>query len=251
MRIQPKPSYSTTVTCWPGPSRPPDVEALAAILDLPISTFTEMYWRFRVSYDAAEFDAATYWRTVAYASTREVVSEQIDRLVEIDGLSWCHPAPVMPQWARDIRREGLRTALLSNMPATVRQAVERAGWLPEFDVQTFSCEVGICKPAPEIYRRCLNDLGCEASEVLFLDDRPERPRRGGRGHARAAIHFARAGSRSPGSAIQFTRAASIRGESRPNTASGWCPLTHSEAPLGAAPNNLAISCCTAVENRAS
>ena len=131
-----------------------------------------MYWRFRVSYDAAEFDAATYWRTVAYASTREVVSAQIDRLVEIDGLSWCHPAPVMPQWARDIRREGLRTALLSNMPATVRQAVERAGWLPEFDVRTFSCEVGICKPAPEIYRRCLNDLGCEASEVLFLDDRP-------------------------------------------------------------------------------
>jgi len=172
MRIQPKAVLFDYGNVLARPQSPADVEALAAILDLPISTFTEMYWRFRVSYDAAEFDAATYWRTVANASTRELVSAQIDRLVEIDGLSWCHPAPVMPQWARDIRREGLRTALLSNMPLTVRQAVERASWLPEFDVRTFSCDVGICKPAPEIYRRCLNDLGCEASEVLFLDDRP-------------------------------------------------------------------------------
>lgn len=148
-----------------------DVEALAAILDLPLPKFTEMYWRFRESYDAAELDPATYWRTVAEASARDVRSEQIERLIEIDAVSWSHPAPVMPQWARDIRREGVHTALLSNMPVTVRLAVDQAGWLPEFDVRTFSCEVGICKPAPEIYRHCLRALSLEPSEVLFLDDR--------------------------------------------------------------------------------
>ncbi|HUA18711.1 MAG TPA: HAD family phosphatase [Bryobacteraceae bacterium] len=172
MRIHPKAVIFDYGNVLCGPQPPADVEALAAILDLPSGTFTEMYWRFRVSYDAAELDPATYWRTVANASSRAVTSAQIDRLNELDGLSWCHPAPVMPQWARDIRREGLRTALLSNMPVTVRQAVEQSGWLPEFDVRTFSCEVGVCKPAPEIYRHCLNELGYAASEVLFLDDRP-------------------------------------------------------------------------------
>jgi len=153
-----------------------DTEALAAILDLPVPEFCEIYWRFRVAYDAAEFDPGEYWTTVARAAARQLTSSQIDELIEIDGLSWSHPAPVMPEWARDIRRAGVRTALLSNMPITVRQAVDRAGWLPEFDHRTFSCDIGVCKPAPEIYRHCLHGLGLQPSEVVFLDDRPANVR---------------------------------------------------------------------------
>jgi len=148
-----------------------EVEALAEIVGLPVSRFSEMYWRFRVSYDAAELDPATYWKTVAQASAHDVAPSQIGQLIEIDSRSWCHPAPVVPQWARDIRRAGVRTALLSNMPQTVRQAVEQSGWLPDFDFRTYSCDLGVCKPAAEIYLHCLNELGVEPSEALFLDDR--------------------------------------------------------------------------------
>ena len=45
---------------------------------------------------------------------------KIQALIEIDSRSWSHPAPVVPQWARDLRAAGLRTAILSNMPVTVR-----------------------------------------------------------------------------------------------------------------------------------
>jgi len=45
-------------------------------------------------------------------------------------------------------------------------------WLDEFDVQTWSCELGVIKPDAEIYHACLTALGCEAGRALFFDDRP-------------------------------------------------------------------------------
>jgi putative hydrolase of the HAD superfamily len=148
-----------------------DTQAMAAILDLPLPQFIELYWRFRVEYDAASLEPEAYWNKVARTASRTLTSAQISELIEIDSRSWSYPAPIMPEWARDLRAAGLRTAILSNMPASVRDYVLRCPWLPEFDSRTFSCEVGVCKPAPEIYQDCLNKLGVRPSQCLFLDDR--------------------------------------------------------------------------------
>jgi putative hydrolase of the HAD superfamily len=153
-------------------SQPPaDVQALADILDLPVPRFTEIYWQFRIAYDDASLDPTAYWNTVARTASRTLTPAQISTLIEIDSRSWSHPAPVTPQWAQDIRATGIRTALLSNMPAPVRDYILRCAWLPDFDVRVFSCEAGLCKPEPEIYRNCLSKLGVQPSEVLFIDDR--------------------------------------------------------------------------------
>jgi putative hydrolase of the HAD superfamily len=148
-----------------------DTQAMATILDVPLAQYNELYWRFRIPYDAGSLDPIAYWSTVAQTASRTLTPEQISELTEIDSRGWSHPAPVMPQWARDLRAAGLRTALLSNMPAPVRDYVLRCPWLPEFDSRTFSCEVGVCKPDPEIYRNCLSKLSVQPSEALFLDDR--------------------------------------------------------------------------------
>lgn len=144
---------------------------MAYLLDVPVPRFTESYWRFRVAYDAAALAPSAYWSAVAQTASRPITTDQASKLIEIDGRSWSHPAPLMPQWARDLSAAGLRTALLSNIPAPVRDYVLRSSWLPEFDALTFSCDVGVCKPEPEIYWDCLNKLGAKASDVLFLDDR--------------------------------------------------------------------------------
>jgi len=82
------------------------------------------------------------------------------------------PGQLMPDWARQLRKAGFRIALLSNMPFTVRDAVLGCDWLPKFDQRTFSCELRISKPSPEIYEHCLRGLGIAAKDALFLDDRP-------------------------------------------------------------------------------
>jgi len=148
-----------------------DTEAMAAILDLPLSEFSNAYWRFRIEYDAASLDPAAYWNAVAQTASRSVTPDQIAALTEIDSRSWSHPAPLTPQWARDLRAAGVRTAILSNIPVPVRDYILRCSWLPDFDSHTFSCDLGVCKPAPEIYRDCLNKLGAQPADVLFLDDR--------------------------------------------------------------------------------
>lgn len=148
-----------------------DTQAMADILGVTPARFRELYWRFRIPYDAATLTPEEYWMTVAEAAERSLNAEQIAALIEIDSRSWSHPAPATPGWARALRAAGLPIALLSNMPVTVREHVLGCSWLPGFDVRVFSCEAGICKPAPEIYADCLKRLGVQAGEVLFLDDR--------------------------------------------------------------------------------
>ncbi|HYL38962.1 MAG TPA: HAD family phosphatase [Bryobacteraceae bacterium] len=150
-----------------------DVQAMASILDLPAETFRRVYWQFRLAYDEAALDPEAYWTTVAQAVSRRLTDSQILVLIEIDCRGWAHPAAVIPEWARQLHRAGLRTALLSNMPVPVRDYVSRCTWLPPFHHRTFSCDVRAAKPSVKIYRHCLNGLGVAPSDVLFLDDRPE------------------------------------------------------------------------------
>ncbi|MFP5257096.1 MAG: HAD family hydrolase [Acidimicrobiia bacterium] len=74
---------------------------------------------------------------------------------------------------RELRAEGYRTALITN---NVREA--SGTWralipLDElFDVVVDSCEVGMRKPNPAIFRHALDLLGSSPEEAVFLDDHP-------------------------------------------------------------------------------
>jgi putative hydrolase of the HAD superfamily len=150
-----------------------EIQEMAAILNVPADPFLQAYWRLRGAYDEAALDAVDYWSRVAGQLSRRITGEQIAALVEMDARSWSYPAPVVPQWARDLRGAGLKTGLLSNMPATVRDYIVRCDWLPVFDQSTFSCDARVVKPAEEIFRQCLDGLDVAPKETLFLDDRPE------------------------------------------------------------------------------
>lgn len=85
-----------------------------------------------------------------------------------------HRNEAMIDLVRDLRRRGLRTALLTN---NVREWEAR--WrakLPDadelFEVIVDSAFVGMRKPEPEIYRLTLERLGggLEARECVFVDD---------------------------------------------------------------------------------
>lgn len=69
-----------------------------------------------------------------------------------------------------LKQRGHKLALLSNA-----DVLEAASWseCPAaglFDVTIFSCEVGLAKPDPAIYRHCLQPLKVEPAEALFVGD---------------------------------------------------------------------------------
>ncbi|XP_006148057.1 acyl-CoA dehydrogenase family member 10 isoform X1 [Tupaia chinensis] len=78
--------------------------------------------------------------------------------------------PVMTEAITRIRAKGLQTAVLSNnfhLP-------NGKSFLPldrnQFDVVVESCLEGVCKPDLRIYKLCLEQLGLQPSEAIFLDD---------------------------------------------------------------------------------
>jgi putative hydrolase of the HAD superfamily len=78
----------------------------------------------------------------------------------------------MIAWMRRVGAAGLKTGLLSNMhPDMAVQVRRRFDWLQGFDCVVLSCEVGMVKPEPAVYERCLALLGVRAPESFFIDDR--------------------------------------------------------------------------------
>ncbi|MGD0435406.1 MAG: HAD family phosphatase [Bryobacteraceae bacterium] len=173
MRIRPKAVILDYGNVLSRPQPQTEVERMAAVLEFPTDRFRESYWRYRVVYDEAALEPAAYWQAVA---GRPIPDAELEGLIEIDCASWAHPAPSVPEWARRLRQAGFQAALLSNMPVPVRDYIQTCDWLPRFDHRTFSCDLGISRPSPGMYRHSLDGLGVEPNQALFLDDRPENVR---------------------------------------------------------------------------
>jgi putative hydrolase of the HAD superfamily len=172
-RIRPKAVIFDYCNVLSAPQGAGEIDGMSSILSVPRDQFLPAYWEFRVAYDEAALDPEEYWNLVAQRLSRSLRKADIVKIVDIDSRSWAHPAPALPQWARELRNAGLKTALLSNMPAPVRDHILVCDWLPQFDQRVFSCEVRAAKPAAEIFNRCLDGLKVNPPEILFLDDRPE------------------------------------------------------------------------------
>lgn len=71
-----------------------------------------------------------------------------------------------------LRARGLRTALLSNFSADLRDMLAQQDLVPRFDAIAISAEMGVMKPEPAAYQMVLQMLGLEASACVFIDDIP-------------------------------------------------------------------------------
>jgi putative hydrolase of the HAD superfamily len=114
MRIYPKAVIFDYGQVLCDPQSKADVEAMASLLQMDFDTFHDSSWRYRVAYDEAAMDPASYWNAVAQ---RTLPPQDIERLIDMDSRSWTHPNPVMPGWARQLRQAGLRTAHPREIPS--------------------------------------------------------------------------------------------------------------------------------------
>jgi putative hydrolase of the HAD superfamily len=134
--------------------------------------FQRIYWGHREELDRGTLDNIAYWQAVALDCGHKIEAAEAEGLIKHDSVQWANENPEMLTLARDLRRAGYRTAILSNMEGRLLTLIrQRLPWLDEFEVQIFSCEVGTVKPEPAIYLECCRRLGCDQREALFLDDK--------------------------------------------------------------------------------
>lgn len=150
------------------------VERMSRLARLEVDEFRERYWRHRPDYDSATISDIDYWRRVldGVGIPHGELSEVIDGLEEADALSWTDYREEIWRMAWEFKRTRGQTAFLSNgIPGVMAKVRTDKNLADYFDVVVVSYEVGSIKPDRRIYEICLDRLGVQAKDALFVDDR--------------------------------------------------------------------------------
>ena len=148
-----------------------ELQEFAALVGVTEPPFFEIYSATRLDYDAGRADFRQHWQAFAHAAGVALRPAQVERIAGMEILMWLRVNPDALALAREIKANGVRTAILSNIPHDLLAEVRKFSWLDEFQVKIWSCELGMVKPDLRIYRACLDALGCRAERTLFFDDR--------------------------------------------------------------------------------
>lgn len=159
------------------PSRAQDqtwMDAAARRLGGDVAAFRTAYWQHRHAYDA-DLPAAAYWQRVVTATRPGALApSDLAWLIASDVASWSVYHDEVWALAARFRAEGGRTAFLSNSGPEVMARVRADRPLEaRFDAVVISCEVGLAKPDPRVFRLCLERLELPAAAALFVDDRAD------------------------------------------------------------------------------
>jgi HAD superfamily hydrolase (TIGR01509 family) len=98
-------------------------------------------------------------------------AEQLYRRV-IDPSSWT-PYPDSADVLAGLRRQGVKTAVVSNIAFDVRPAFAAIGADRDVDEFVLSFEVGATKPSPEIFTTALSRLGVAPADAVMVGDSDE------------------------------------------------------------------------------
>lgn len=121
------------------------------------------------TYGSAEGDLAAVLEAAGAPADPVLVADLVRRTEEflLTGVTLHEDAlPTL----RELRRRGVRTAVVSNCDHTTRPVVQRLGLYEEADAVVLSFEERVAKPDPAIYLAALERLNVAAAEALFVDD---------------------------------------------------------------------------------
>jgi putative hydrolase of the HAD superfamily len=147
---------------------------IADLFHIPTQDLVRVFWAHRIDYDAGLLDARAYWSRVAASAGRPIDDTLLHTLIQHEIELWNNYDQRILSWAAHLRANGIRTAILSNLPQVLGEALRATpGFLNPFDHVTFSYELKVVKPEASIYRDAVRGAGVPAHEALFLDDKIE------------------------------------------------------------------------------
>jgi putative hydrolase of the HAD superfamily len=144
---------------------------LAAIVGIDSELMRRVYWDNRSIFDQGLVSGHEYYKNILAGIGVFPDDETIGRLLERDHESWSHINGETVNLMKDLQSAGFKVGILSNMVQSFLDIARKS--LPVFsmpDGAVYSCEVDCVKPGEKIYRLLLQELGCEADELVFFDD---------------------------------------------------------------------------------
>jgi putative hydrolase of the HAD superfamily len=149
-------------------------EQLRRITGLSEADLDRHYWVDRHAYDRGDFTGLQFWQRLVANAGLTLQHDDIVSLNTWDALMWTTINPAMLAWHRQLKAQGFKTAILSNMGDAVMESIlEKFAWIEDFDVLIWSYQHRLAKPEGAIYELLLDKLGTAPDETLFLDDKLE------------------------------------------------------------------------------
>jgi HAD superfamily hydrolase (TIGR01509 family) len=118
---------------------------------------------------SAERHRAVYDAVITRAPA--VPADLADALYQVLLEPWVPYDDALPT-LRELKRRGIKVALVSNIGLDVRSALARMGLAPLIDAVVLSCEAGAVKPHAVIFERALAALGVGPARALMVGDNP-------------------------------------------------------------------------------
>ncbi|MFT3943975.1 MAG: HAD hydrolase-like protein [Ancrocorticia sp.] len=148
-------------------------EEFAARLGTTAEALRPAFSRYRPDYDAGFLDIDQYWQLVGAElgieiDWREALAAD---LAATGGIN-----EEMVAFLRELQGDSIPFALLSNEPKERTEITRTHEFISWFTPAMFSCELGLAKPDPEIFKVALGRLRAVAGadlqpgEILFTDD---------------------------------------------------------------------------------
>lgn len=150
--------------------------SIARLLGVSEAELESAYWPLRADFDLG-CPAVEYWQAVGAKLGADIDEDLANAANEMDVAGWLHPAQDTLALLDELAIAGMPMALLSNAPVVFAQRVRALAntqpqpWTRHFRHLMFSGELGMAKPAPQIWKELFTQIGAEPEDCVFLDDR--------------------------------------------------------------------------------
>ncbi|MFP5020532.1 HAD-IA family hydrolase [Pseudonocardia phyllosphaerae] len=151
------------------------IRTLAAELGVLERALDEAYWRHRHRHDLGDAPQR-YWSAVFADLGLAPDPDRMDAAERSDVAFWSTLPTESLTLLAGLARATVRLAVLSNAPCGLAAAVRSSAWRTPFARMLFSADVGVAKPAADIYRRADVEFGTLPDQVVFFDDRADNVR---------------------------------------------------------------------------
>ena len=160
--------YGEVISFSPSDS---DRQALLSIARVPEESFWPPYWANRDALDAGTMSIRQYWLEIARHAGVDFSDSRIQQLWIADYRSWLSVNPDTYDVLLALREGGTRMALLSNAGFDFGGYFRHGPMGSLFERVFVSAEMGRLKPEEAIYQEVLDELGIEAGDMIFIDNK--------------------------------------------------------------------------------
>jgi len=148
---------------------------MPALADVTPEVWSHVYSQFGQALGLGHMTKADAFERTLTESGAAPQPEFIRALVDKDRdllLTWARLYDDSLPFLQALRSRGVKIVIVSNCSENTRTLLEERGVAELADDLVLSCEVGVEKPAPEIYQLALELAGVTAQRAVFVDDQP-------------------------------------------------------------------------------